>query len=182
MRIWELFEDQAARLLRPEVMEWLDRVYSRDDVNDLYLHGSRNQFETFQQPNLQYGHLIFFSKLSDYSDYRDVPIQAEYYGTNLYLAKIAPAKIFSPYPIPSGQPDPHQQRDALEIMRQALPDTTYEKETKLRFGRVDYQDLYKIVPLAVQHGYQIFRVYECSMCRDSYGVADSSLIELVDRL
>jgi hypothetical protein len=182
MKINQLFEGQPSRQWNPEVVEWIYRAYSRLDLPELYLHGSNARFDAFKQPNLNYGQLIFFSKLSEHPEYETQPLQAEYYGPNLYLVKIAPGKVFSPYPVPEGEPDPHGQRQALAILAQSLPPSGWDREQKLRWGRLDYQDLHHVVPLAVRYGYKIFRVLEVSMGKESYGVTDPALITIVDRL
>jgi hypothetical protein len=172
MKIRELFEDHPGRKTDPRVLEWLHYVYARPDMDQLYLHGSRALFNHFKQPNIKHGHLIFMSKLAEHREYETSPVQAEYYGTNLYLLKLAPAKVFDPS---------YRDRDDRKILAQALPGDSWDRDNKIQNGRLDYQDLYHVVPLAVQYGYEIFRVFEVSMGKESYGVTNPALITIIER-
>jgi hypothetical protein len=175
MRIAELLllEDQPVRNAKPEVLEWLRRAYARPDAKQLYLHGSRARFSTFNQPDVGYGHLIFFSKLAEHPEFERSPLQAEYYGPNLYLATIAAGKVFDPH---------YVDREDRAIMAQALPADAWDREQKLQQGRLDYQDLGYVVPVAMRYGFEIFRVFEIAMGKDSYGVTNPALITIVDQM
>jgi len=84
---------------------------------------------TLQQPKLENGQLIFFSKLKGERWDTDV-LQAEYYGGNLYLCKLAKGHPFNPYQDPK----------AKEIYAQALSGWqggVWDRDSKLKSGRLD---------------------------------------------
>ena len=56
-----------------------------------------------------------------------------------------------------------------------------DRDSKLKSGRLDYQDTYLVVPPAVEAGYDRFRIYEMSIQGDSHAVAYPEMIEIVDR-
>jgi hypothetical protein len=132
------------------------------------VHGSPAQFKQFRQPDLAHGGLIFFSKLL--GDARtSTALQAEHYGDNLYLCKLDKGTSFEPY----------TDARAKDIMRTVLVDV-WEYERKLKWGRVDYQDLHLIVPPAIKLGYNRFRVFEQAISGDSHAVAYPKMVHIVD--
>lgn len=176
MNLDELFEGQPRRSTDPGVVEWLNMAYERPDAEELYLHGSDHSFERFRQPNLGYGHLIFFSKLIEPNEFRSATKQAEYYGDHLYLAKLHNRKAFNPYR------DPHARRIFADALVEDIDGSkVWDYERKIEWGRLDYQDLYLVVPPAVAAGYNFFTVYEIAMRGNSYAVTDPNMVEIVDR-
>lgn len=176
MRIKEIIrvrinEDQPLRDTDKNVADWLSKARARPDADELYLHGSRESFEEFRQPNLAHGRLIFFSKLINENRWPEETLQAEYYGPKLYLAKLARGKLFSPYRDP----------ESRAIMEKALPLNVWDREEKIKWGRLDYLDLYHVVPLAVAAGFTRFRVYEVSIRGDSHAVTDPKMVTIIDR-
>jgi hypothetical protein len=171
MRFIEIFEDQPRRHSDPTVEPWLKQAMQRPDAKQLYLHGSQKRFEVFNQPTTAYGHLIFGTKLID--EWRhDKILQAEYYGGYLYLVKFHFKNLFNPYSDPV----------AKRILTDALTHSdVWDAEHKIKYGRVDYEDLHLIVPPAVAAGYDAFRVYEVSIRGDSYAVVKPDQVEIVDR-
>ena len=169
----------------PGVVEWLDAARARSDANLLYVHGSNHKFANFQQPDTDIGALVFASKLTWLSP--DRPLQAESYGRNLYLVKIHFKKRF----IPNKDPV------AKEILSTAL-DGEYRWEwsddgegriyrgvwdfkRKMEYGELDYQDCHRVIPPAVEAGYDFFEVYECSVGDSSVATSDANIVEIVDR-
>ena len=160
------------------VVAWLKAAYDRPDAKDLYLHGSDMAFERFHQPKLEYGHLIFFSKLVDWNESNDRVLQAEYYGHHLYLAKLHNRHAFNPL----NDPKAHAIFDeALTNDIKGVQWKQWDYETKMQWGRLDYQDLHLVVPQAVAAGYNFFTVYEVSMRGNSYAVTDPAMVEIVAR-
>lgn len=155
--------------LRPQSRALVQELLKRPDADQLYIHGSNHWFDRFQLPKLQ---VIFFSKLVEPRLGSTRPLQAEYYGRNFYVCKLAAGRPFQPWRDPK----------AKEILADALhADKAWDIDEKVRIGRVDYQDLHAIVPPAVKAGYNRFTVYEISMQLNSHAVSDLSLITLVDR-
>ena len=176
MRLCDIFEGHPGRETDSQVVEWLKAAYQRPDVKDLYLHGSDTAFEKFKQPNLDYGHLIFFSKLVDWNQAK--VLQAEYYGHHLYLAKLHNRHSFNPYSDPKARAILD---DALTNDIKGVVSKQWDYETKMQWGRLDYQDLHLVVPKAVAAGYNFFTVYEVSMSGNSYAVTDPAMVEIVAR-
>ena len=116
-----------------------------------------------------YGHLIHFTKLTGENWTKGKPLQAEYYGSHLYLVKLHFKKMFRPYSDPV----------AREIERENLKGQ-YDYEEKVKRGRLDYQDQHLVVPPAVAAGYDCFRIYEVSVRGDSFGVIKSNMVEIVN--
>ncbi len=171
-------EDQPRRKHDESITKWIAAAKARPDADELYIHGSRHLFSHFTDPDTSIGKLIFASKLTKESHprYQDEAYQAEYYGPYLYLAKIHFKKMFRPYSDPKSK----------EIMTAALfhqkDSPVWDFEEKIKWGRLDYQDLHLVVPPAVAAGYDLFRVYEVSISGESYGAIKGSMIEIVDRL
>jgi hypothetical protein len=166
--------ETVSRNRTPESYAWLQQAYARDDVDELYLHGSDHVFDHFVDPKIDYGRLIFATKLVEQYEHRDVArvgLQAEHYGRNHYLIKIHPQKRFNPY-----KSDPVAQ----EIFAAAVADT-WDAENKIKYGRFDYQDAHLVIPPAVAAGYDFFRIYEMAAQGSSYGSAFANMIEIVDR-
>lgn len=157
----------------PERRAYVQGLLKRPDANLLYVHGSRAVFTRFAKPDVfGKGQLIFFSKLVEPRLGATSPLQAEYYGEYLYVCKLAKGKPF----------DPYNDKLAQGVMAGALPLTTYDRERKIKIGRVDYQDLYELAPPAVKAGYNRFEVFEISMQGvNSHGISDPALITLVQR-
>jgi hypothetical protein len=157
----------------PAHRAYIQSLLKRPDAKELYVHGSREVFTRFRTPDVNgKGQLIFFSQLVEPYLGATRPLQAEYYGEYLYVCKLDKGKPFNPYndPIAKG------------ILAGALPLTTYDRENKIKWGRVDYQDLYEIAPPAVKAGYNRFSVYEISMQGvNSVGISDPKLITLITR-
>lgn len=171
MLLDELLEDHPRRHTDLGVKPWIDHAMQRPDAAILYVHGSQHSIMTFRQPNVSYGQLIFGTKLVDKWRHNEI-LQAEYYGPNLHLVKFHFKKLFNPY----GDPI------AKQLMADAFAKKDiWDAERKLKYGRVDYQDLYEIVPPAMAAGYDAFRVYECAISGDSFGVTDAKQVEIVDR-
>lgn len=165
-----LCEAQPRRKDDPLVVEWVEDAYARPDANRLYLHGSRHLFERFADPDTSIGKLIHFTKLTGENWPKGNPLQAEYYGPILYLVTIRAKKPFRPLDDP----------EAKDILSETLRGV-YDYEGKVRWGRIDYQDQHLVVPTAVAAGYDLFRIYECSVCGDSIGVARGNIVTIVDR-
>lgn len=171
--ISEAYQDET----HPEVAEWLLAATQRADAGELYLHGSRTAFTSFQEPDTAHGRLIHATKLID--KWRSGKrLQAEYYGHYLYLIRIAPKKRFSPLNDPQ----------AKAILTEALMNDrlrgggpVWDHEAKIRYGRMDWQDAHLVVPRAVDAGYDLFEVFEDSVRSHSYGAAHAGIVEIVDR-
>jgi hypothetical protein len=174
--------DNARRDKDPQAAAWIEAARKRPDAEELFVHGSRKLFSQFTQPNLSIGQLIFFSKLTDPRFSRGV-LQAEYYGDNLYLCKLAPGTPFNP----------NQDPEAKKILIEALGGEykyvpgeptkgVWDFKNKVEWGRLDYQDTYLVVPPAVEAGYNRFRVYEMSVRTDSHAVTNPDMVEIVDVL
>ena len=91
----------------------------------------------------------------------------------MYLIKIHFQKIFRP----------HSNPEAKEILTKFLSaehEQVWDYERKIEYGRLDYQDLHIIVPVAIEHGFDMFRVYEISIHAESYGATKASMIEIID--
>jgi uncharacterized DUF497 family protein len=174
--------DNARRDKDPQAAAWIEAARKRPDAEELFVHGSRKLFSQFTQPNLSIGQLIFFSKLTDPRFSRGV-LQAEYYGDNLYLCKLAPGTPFNP------NRDPEAKKiliEALGCEYKYVPGEptkgVWDFKNKVEWGRLDYQDTYLVVPPAVEAGYNRFRVYEMSVRTDSHAVTNPDMVEIVDVL
>lgn len=163
--IFEAQRDQSA-------IKWLEDACSRPDATDLFVHGSPFIFDQFREPDTSKGQLIFTSKLVDDRSRRRLPLQAQYYGDHLYLVTIDAKKPFRPL----------NDATAREIMSQSLSFDVWDYESKIKWGRLDYQDTHLVVPVAVKHGYDLFSIYEVSIQGHSYGCAHSGMLTIVDRL
>jgi hypothetical protein len=162
-----LTEYAALRIANPEVMQWLKSHLPNKE--HLYVHGSPHRFTHFRRPNHAYGGLIFFSPL-DNRDGLNRPLQAEYYGHNLYMCRLNKGKTF----------DPLNDATAKKQYADWLTGDVWDRENKLKRGRLDYQDLHLIVPMAVKVGYSHFRVFEMAMRDYSEAVAYPHQITIVD--
>lgn len=167
----EITEGQPRRNTDPAVAIWLKSAYARPDANKLYLHGSNQRFEQFRDP-AYVGNLIHFTKLLGENWAAGAPLQAEYYGANLYLVTIHAKKPFRPYS------DPQAKAILADGLRR---NKVWDYEQKIKYGRLDYQDQHEVVPQAVAAGYDLFRIYECSIQGDSIGVTRGDMITIVDR-
>jgi hypothetical protein len=165
-----LFEDQPRRLHDPGVAAWLDKAYASPNADRLYLHGSNHRFDRFADPNVENGHLIHFTKLTKENWPPGAALQAEYYGANLYLVTIHARKPFRPLNDPA----------AKAILQQTL-EGAWNSDYKVRWGCFDYQDQYRVIPVAAAAGYDLFRIHECSVQGDSIGVTKGDMITIVDR-
>lgn len=170
MQVAEILEDRPRRESDPNVEAWIVRAMQRPDAASLYIHGSNQSFDRFRPPTT-HAHLIFGSKLIEQFRHGKI-LQAEYYGSILYLVKFHFKKLFLPYSDPV----------AKQIMAEAFAATeVWDAAAKLKQGRLDYQDLHLVVPPAIKAGYDAFRVFEVSIMGDSYGVTRPELVEIIDR-
>ena len=168
----KLLEGAPLRERDAAVLDWLQAAYDRPDVADLYLHGSPKVFTQFQQPMWEHGGLIFTSKLVGENRWPMETLQAEYYGHNLYLVKLAVGTPFRPARDPK----------AGDIFREAMAGCQgYDCTRKIDEGHLDYEDCHLFVPPAVTAGYDRFRIYEMSMRTHSHAVAHADMVEIVDR-
>jgi hypothetical protein len=137
---------------------WLQKALERSDADELYVHGSQQQFLSFNQPQLWRGELIFFSRLSDKMNLD------QFFGDTLYLCTIADAPKFDP------ATDPQASKTLTRLSGMFA-----RKRTRLEF-----EDLPHLVPQAVRGGHRRFSVHNRRTCEFYEAIADARLATIVD--
>lgn len=131
-----------------------------------FLHGSDKLFSSFRRG----GHgAIYFSDPQDFVGRGKIQAYA-YAKPYLYTVEIVGGKRF----------DPLNDEKAMEIFKSCLEEKVWDYKNKIRFGRLDYQDAYLVIPEAEKHGYNLFRVYEVSVQNWSLAVTDPNLIKITN--
>lgn len=150
--------DKSTPTAQETADQWLQKALERPDANELFVHGSQQQFLSFSQPQLWRGELIFFSRLSDKINLD------QFYGDTLYLCKIADAPEFNPA----------TDRQASKMLTR-LGGVFARKRSQL-----EYEDLPHVVPQAVRAGHRRFRVHDERTGEFYQGVADARLATIVE--